>query len=137
MWGMLNETEDGPVHRAGEASLPFVRTFDDSRLIVLSSGRFDGHLGLGSVSNPYNSAWEPTWGKEEPGGGIVAMKYPSGIGTGDFHLYPKVPQTPEANELIRTLGHDSKPIFLSEYGIGSMMNVIHELRMYETSRNTR
>jgi hypothetical protein len=32
---------------------------------------------------------------------------------------------------MRTLGHDSKPIFLSEYGIGSMMNVIHEARMYE------
>jgi hypothetical protein len=32
---------------------------------------------------------------------------------------------------MRTLGHDSKPIFLSEYGIGSMMNVIHELRMYQ------
>lgn len=131
LWGMLNETEDGPVHRAGESSLPFVRSFDDSRLIVLSSGRFDGHLGLGSVSNPGTSGWEFTWGKEAPGGGLVKMELPSAIGTGDFHLYPKVPQTPETNALTRTLGHDSKPIFLSEYGIGSMMNVIHEARMYE------
>jgi hypothetical protein len=59
------------------------------------------------------------------------MKYPSGIGSGDFHFYPTVPQTPEVNDLMRSLGHDSKPIFLSEYGIGSMMNVIHEARMYE------
>jgi Glycosyl hydrolases family 2, sugar binding domain/Glycosyl hydrolases family 2, TIM barrel domain/Glycosyl hydrolases family 2 len=131
MWGMLNETEDGPVHRAGESSLPFVRTFDDSRLIILSSGRFDGHLGLGSVSNPGGTEWEYTWGKEAPGGAQVKMELPSAIGTGDFHLYPKVPQTPEVNALTRTLGHDSKPIFLSEYGIGSMMNAIHEFRMYE------
>src|SRR5262249_51128672 len=33
--------------------------------------------------------------------------------------------------MMRTLGEGGKPIFLSEYGIGSMMNVIHELRMYE------
>jgi hypothetical protein len=131
MWGMLNETEDGPVHRAGESSLPFVRTLDDSRLIILSSGRFDGHLGLGSVSNPGGKEWEFTWGKEAPGGPQLKMELPSAMGTGDFHLYPKVPQTPEINALTRTLGHDSKPIFLSEYGIGSMMNVIHELRMYE------
>lgn len=131
LWGMLNETEDGPVHRAGESSLSFVRTFDDSRLIILSSGRFDGHLGLGSVSNPGGTEWEYTWGKEAPGGAQVKMELPSAIGTGDFHLYPKVPQTPEVNTLTRTLGNDSKPIFLSEYGIGSMMNVIHEFRMYE------
>ncbi len=131
MWGMLNETEDGPVHRAGETSLRYVRTFDDSRLIILSSGRFDGHLGLGSVSNPGGTEWEYTWGKEAPGGAQVKMELPSAIGTGDFHLYPKVPQTPEVNTLTRTLGQDSKPIFLSEYGIGSMMNVIHEFRMYE------
>src|SRR6185295_18449878 len=131
MWGMLNETEDGPVHRAGESSLPYVRTFDDSRLIILSSGRFDGHLGLGSVSNPGGTEWEYTWGIEAPGGAQVKMELPSAIGTGDFHLYPKVPQTPEVNALTRNLGKDSKPVFLSEYGIGSMMNVIHELRMYE------
>ncbi len=29
------------------------------------------------------------------------------------------------------MGQDSKPVFLSEYGIGSMMDVIHEARMYE------
>jgi len=131
VWGMLNETEDGTVHRAGESSLPFVRTFDDSRLIILSSGRFDGHLGLGSVSNPAGTEWEYAWGKEAPGGAQVKMDLPSAIGAGDFHLYPKVPQTSEVNTLTRTLGQDSKPIFLSEYGIGSMMNVIHEFRMYE------
>ena len=131
MWGMLNETEDGPVFREAVSALSLVRSLDDTRLVLLSSGRFDGHLEIGSACNPGSSAWEPTWGKEAPDGGRVAMKYPSGIGSGDFHFYPTVPQTPEVNDLMRSLGHDSKPIFLSEYGIGSMMNVIHEARMYE------
>jgi hypothetical protein len=131
MYGMLNETADGPIFREAVSALPLVRSLDESRLVLLSSGRFDGHLEIGSACNPGSHEWEPTWGKEAAGAGHVAMKYPSGIGSGDFHFYPLVPQTPEVNQMMRTLGHDSKPIFLSEYGIGSMMDVIHEARMYE------
>ena len=131
IWGILNETEDGPVFREAEASLPLVRSFDETRLALLASGRFDGHLEIGSASNPGSSQWEHVWGKEAAGGGHVAMVYPSGPGSGDFHLYPTVPQTPETNNMMRTLGHGGKPVFLSEYGIGSMMDVIHEARMYE------
>jgi hypothetical protein len=50
---------------------------------------------------------------------------------GDFHLYPKVPQTAEVTKMIRSFGENGKPVFLSEYGIGSMMDVIHEAKMYE------
>jgi len=39
MWGMLNETNDGPVFREAVADLPLVRSLDDSRLVLLSSGR--------------------------------------------------------------------------------------------------
>jgi hypothetical protein len=131
IWGMLNETKDGAVFREAVSALPLARSLDDSRLILLASGRFDGHLEIGSVSNPGSSEWEHTWGAEAPGAPVVAMQYPSGTGCGDFHLYPTVPQTAEVNRMMRTLGQDSKPIFLSEYGIGSMMNVIHEARMYE------
>ena len=38
--------------------------------------------------------------------------------------------------MMRTLGQNSKPVFLSEYGIGSMMNVIHEARMYQQAGDT-
>jgi hypothetical protein len=131
MWGMLNETEDGAVSHEGQAALPLVRTLDDTRLVLYSSGRFDGRLNTGSASNPKTSEWEYVWGKESPGAGHVAMVSPSGPGVGDFHLYPKVPQTPETNHMMRTLGEGGRPVFLSEYGIGSMMNVLHELHMYE------
>jgi Glycosyl hydrolases family 2, sugar binding domain/Glycosyl hydrolases family 2/Glycosyl hydrolases family 2, TIM barrel domain len=131
IWGLLNETKDGPVFREARSALPLVRSLDDTRLVLLSSGRFDGHLEVGSVSNPGSSQFEYLWGAEAPGAPQVAMKYPSGLGAGDFHLYPTVPQTPETNRMIRDLGKTSNPVFLSEYGIGSMMDVIHETRMYE------
>src|SRR5579862_2201765 len=130
-WGMLNETVDGPVYLEGAGALSFMRRFDDTRLILLSSGRFDGHLEVGSVSNPGMFEWERVWGDEAPAAPRTSIEFPSGTGSGDFHLYPKVPQTAEIDRFIRKLGESSKPVFLSEYGIGSMMNVIHEARMYE------
>ena len=131
IWQLLNETGEGPIFRHAYESLALVRSLDDSRLVFLSSGRFDGDLSIGTVSNPGSAEWEHMWGSESPGGGRIGMKYPSGVGSGDFHFYPIVPQTHEADQLARTLGRDSKPIFLSEYGIGSLMDAIHEARMFE------
>jgi hypothetical protein len=130
IWGVLNETVDGPVFREGVAALETVRSVDATRLVLLSSGRFDGHLEVGSVSNPGGTEWEAAWGKEAPGAKHEAMGHPSPPGSGDFHFYPTVPQNPEADHVLRTLGTDSKPVFLSEYGIGSMMDVIHEMKMF-------
>lgn len=131
IWGLLNETEDGPVFDHAVESLKLVRSLDEDRLVLLGSGRFDGRLDIGSLSNPGSSQWEYQWGKEGPRGPVVAMKYPSGLGVGDFHFYPGVPPTPESDHFLRTLGEDSKPVFLSEYGIGSLMDVVHDNRMYE------
>jgi glycosyl hydrolase family 2 len=41
MWGLLNETPDGPVFRQAVSTLPALRELDDSRLVMLSSGRWD------------------------------------------------------------------------------------------------
>ncbi len=41
MWGLLNETPDGPVFRHAVALLPKLRTLDDSRMVMLNSGRWD------------------------------------------------------------------------------------------------
>jgi hypothetical protein len=133
MWGMLNETKDGPVFREAVAALSLVRSLDDSRLVLLGSGRWDTQLGIGSLSNPGSAEWEFEWGKEAPGAAATHMTKVGGqaADVGDVHFYPRVPQTAEITHQIRTLGADSKPVFLSEYGIGSMMDVIHEARMYE------
>ena len=134
MWGMLNETRDGPVFREAVSALPLVRSTDSTRLVLLSSGRWDEDLEIGSASNPESLEWEYTWGKEGPGAGRApkAAHFP-GPGTGDVHYYPRAPQTPDDIQYIRALGQGEKPVFLSECGMGSMMDVIHETRMYEQS----
>ena len=134
IWGMLNETGDTPVFREGVSALPLLRSLDDSRLALLSSGRFDREISIGSLSNPGSSQWEYQWGQEAPDARIADKTehgLPSVLGVGDFHDYPKMPQTPEVDHFLRTLGSDGKPVFLSEYGIGSMMDVIHEAAMFE------
>jgi hypothetical protein len=40
MWGLLNETADGPVFRHAVGMLPYVRTLDDTRIVMLNSGLF-------------------------------------------------------------------------------------------------
>ena len=66
IWGTLNETEDGAVYREAVSALALVRSLDDTRLVLLSSGRFDGNISVGSLSNPGSSTWEYEWGKEAP-----------------------------------------------------------------------
>lgn len=45
IWGLLNETPDGPVFRHAAAALPRLRDLDDTRLVMLNSGRWDLHRG--------------------------------------------------------------------------------------------
>jgi hypothetical protein len=134
--GLLNETRDGPVFREAVKALALVRSLDPTRLVLLSSGRWDGKWSIGSVSNPGSDTWEHVWGSEAPAGEKVPSSWDSTRGgylerAGDAHLYPPAPPPRESEELIRTLGRDAKPVLLSEYGVGSMMNVIHEARTFE------
>lgn len=41
IWGLLNETPDGPVFRHAAGLLPEIRALDDSRMVFLNSGRWD------------------------------------------------------------------------------------------------
>jgi hypothetical protein len=52
MWGLLNETNDGPTFRHAAGMLPLVRKLDPSRMVLLNSGRWDErpHHGLGSTT---------------------------------------------------------------------------------------
>ena len=136
VWGMLNETVDGPVFRQAVKALDLVRELDPTRLVLLDSGRWDGQWSIGSVSNPGSTSWEPVWGKEGPAVAAVPVELgwdPGGYvrDAGDAHVYPLLPQSPEHTRLLRTLGADAKPVFLSEYGIGSQFNAIDEGRRYE------
>lgn len=134
IFGLVNEMSDGPMSRHAVASLGLLRSLDDSRLVVQQSGRWDRQYKIGSVSNPGGAQWEHVWGVESPYYQGTARSGPFGgyfVGAGDAHVYPATPHTPAIEAGIRNLGKDSKPVFLSEYGIGSQMNAIRELRFYE------
>ncbi len=136
IWGLLNETGDGPVFRQAVKTLSLVRELDDSRLVLLGSGRWDCHQEIGSVSNPGSKTWEHEWGAESPD----AVAKTSGWDTlhggyfpnaGDAHVYPGTPHPPVTIHFIRNLGKDTKPVFLSEYGTGSMLDVVRGSRWFE------
>jgi len=58
MWGLLNETPEGPAFRHAASLLPEVRKLDDSRVVLLNSGRFDkfaGPVGIELWRNPDRS----------------------------------------------------------------------------------
>lgn len=133
IWGLLNEMQDGPVVRHAVASLPLLRSLDPSRLVLLQSGRWDKQYAIGSVCNPGGTEWECMWGGESLDNPKVPEWFNYGYcpGAGDAHLYPPTPQSPEMDAMLRNLGKDMKPVFLSEYGIGSLMNAIRERRYYE------
>jgi hypothetical protein len=134
IFGLVNEMGNGPLARHAVASLDLLRALDDSRLVLQQSGRWDGQYNIGSVCNPGSTKWEYAWGVENPDYRGTAKNGPWGgyfEGAGDAHVYPSTPHTPDIEAGIRKLGHDSKPVFLSEYGIGSLMNAIREGRYYE------
>lgn len=138
MWGLLNETADGPQFRQAVTALDLVRSLDEDRVVVLSSGRFDLQLGIGSIANPGSRQWEHLLGGERPGASATKSSQFEGYfvpayiqKVGDAHVYPWVPHTGKDIEFLRTVGRDTQPIFISEYGISSALDLRRLVRLYE------
>ena len=133
IWGLLNETENGPVFRQAVAYLPKLRRLDPTRLVLLSSGRWDGDPSIGSVSNPGGDEWEPQWGVESANPPQVNPKHFWGYidRAGDAHHYPFVPLSPLGLRFFHDLGRQDKPVFLSEFGIGPVQDVIRDWRYFQ------
>ncbi|NLS93468.1 MAG: glycoside hydrolase family 2 [Planctomycetaceae bacterium] len=118
IWGLLNETPDGPVFRNAVEALPLVRSLDDTRLVMLNSGRWDlrgrdasAGIAAGSLSNPGSDRWEDV--------------------LDDQHPYQHVPHTPSVIATLRTIGEGKNPMFVSEYGVGSAVDLWRVARHYE------
>jgi hypothetical protein len=137
IWGLLNETHEGTVFRHAVGALATVRELDPTRLVLLSSGRWDGDLSIGSVANPGQHQWQHEWGQESPAAPPPAPGEKRGPdrfalvpGAGDLHYYPRLPESPEVARIVRTLGQSpappAKPVFLSEYGVGSLYDAVTE-----------
>ena len=136
VWGLFNEQpgsnkefrnniipETSKVFDFAVLYLQQIRKVDNTRLILLSSGRWDARLDIGSYSNPGKCVWEYGWGDESPEKAMshTVKEYdvsPYVEGMGDNHLYPKVPFDNKTVEFIRNIGSEDRPVFISEFGVG-------------------
>ncbi|HEY3328902.1 MAG TPA: glycoside hydrolase family 2 TIM barrel-domain containing protein [Capsulimonadaceae bacterium] len=137
IWGLINEMRDGEVFRCAVDYLPKLRQLDPTRLVLLGSGRWDHDFTVGSVSNPGSGEWEAQWGADHAGVPLCDPACPAELQggyaqqAGDAHYYPAFPNSPESIEKLRTMGSGTRPVFLSEAGIGSLMNVIDDSRGFD------
>lgn len=110
IWGILNET-GGPVYQEGLRSLPWVREMDTSRAVLLSSGDAEFTKTGKVIANRELTEWENTFV--------------------DTHQYASVPHRIDQIEAMRNLGDGDLPVFHSEGGIGSAINLVRLARHYE------
>ncbi len=119
MWGLLNETKDGPIFRHAVGLLPLVKQLDDTRVVMLNSGleNFVPRKGevkserpFGALCNPGGTEWEDT--------------------LFDAHPYPRYPHLAQDIGQLRDTPEE-KPIFISEYGVGGAVNLSRQVRHYE------
>ena len=87
----------------------------DSRTFALFPASVSEH-GVGSISNPGSWVWEDV--------------------LSDQHPYQRVPHTADIIQTLRTLGGNGRPVWLSEYGIGSAMDLLRTVRWYEQAGKT-
>lgn len=138
VWGLLNETLHNDIFYTAVDYINELRKIDSTRLVILNSGRFDYDYSIGSASNPYSDSWENLMGNDGDVSQSYYGKFRDNAGyiastpkAGDHHRYSDAPVDYETRKWYRELGSDAKlPVFLSEFGIGSLFNVIEEYKHF-------
>lgn len=141
IWGLLNESFDQPAFQCAVDMLPQMVAVDGTRMFGLNSGRFDQRPEVASFANPGSEIWDVHLGSEGNGKPAEeAVGWPptdgqpmgTGRGLGDMHVYPRVPHTNTTICHLRELGQsDAHPIFVTEYGVGSAVDLWRVVRKYE------
>jgi hypothetical protein len=108
IWGVLNETPAGPVFDQGVAALPLIQAIDDTRMVILNSG---GYVPPNTFANPGVHEWQSD--------------------LFDIHPYQSVPHRAAQVNAMRTLSSDEKPVFHSEGGVCSAIDLARLARHYE------
>jgi hypothetical protein len=133
MWGLLNETSSLAAYNRAKAWLPELRSIDDTRLVMLSSGRWDEDFKTASASNPGSSTWNVYMGGEDPVNPVTTGSFLDEVGgygffpgAGDAHIYNRYPTSWKFVTGFANLAQNTKPFFLSEAGIGSVFNCVRE-----------
>ena len=109
MWGLLNENFGGEMLRYAVKSLQLVRSLDNSRVVILNSGRSDHQAGLGSISNPGSTVWEDV--------------------LDEGHPYRGVPHGADVIKFLRTVG--KRAYLMSEFGNGTAQNLAVLTRQFQ------
>lgn len=150
IFGFLNETTTrqpyGKVYYYARNSLKVARKLDPTRLFIYSSGRFDAKAvsgdeydpWCGSFANPGKTDWECLWNEDTDIPHYYEQeRTKKGLeqtwkAAGDIHDYPNWPFRKEREQLLRNLGHYTKrPVFVSEIGVGSLLNGLWLERKFE------
>jgi len=149
VWGLLNEAHDGTAVDVAVDLLDTLVDLDGSRMVALNSGRWDTRPDLGSFANPGSRIWDGYLGNEgaetandehgwRPSASPIAIGAAAvAIGrnlqaVGDVHPYPIVPHTAAVIDFLRRVGEDSRlPVFVSEYGVGSVVDLWRTARHFE------
>ena len=84
---------------------------DPAVFVLYTESRYKPRPCYGSLANPGSAEWED----------VVT----------DHHNYPRVPHTADIIQSLRTAGGDPLPLFLSEYGIGSAVDLWRVTRHFE------
>lgn len=136
IWGLLNEvgylwpkTEVDAIYHEARGFLPKLRAIDDTRVVLLSSGRFDMDFKTASASNPGSSEWNVFLGGEDPNNPISTHTIADDAGsyrpgTGDAHIYELHPISWRFVEDMARLTEGVRPIFVSEAGQSSASDPI-------------
>lgn len=117
MWGLLNETRDGPIFRHAVGMLPWLRSMDNTRVVMLNSGLEQfvprdkvPRKGFGALCNPGSTTWEDS--------------------PADSHPYQRSPHLPMHVQRLRDT-EPGKPVLISEYGVCSAVDLVRQARHYE------
>ena len=127
IWGLINEMTERRVLNIGLQSLPMIREHDETRLVLYHSGSWDTQLdyewnpldaysSFGRIANPDSTVWENT--------------------ISDRHPYQQLPHSDQVLRNLRFYQENDLPMFISEYGIGSAVNVFRIMRQYEQRGRT-
>lgn len=138
MWGLLNETSSLAIFDRARAWLPSLRAIDPTRLVMLSSGRWDKQFTTGSASNPGSASWDVYMGGEDPLHPVGTGEAPGTegafySGTGDAHIYQRYPTSVPFAKAFEKLARDTHPFFLSEAGDGSSYDPFDEQRKLQAA----
>lgn len=117
MWGLLNETRDGPIFRHAVGMLPLVRSLDDTRVVMLNSGLEQfvprqqvPRQGFGALCNPGSTVWQDA--------------------PRDSHPYQRSPHLLAQIAKLRDTT-PGEPVLMSEYGVCSAVDLPRQMRHYE------